>query len=134
MASTFIKIENVEHGIYLDVINHKQVVCTNAHDGQSQQWKLIPHHHGRMGPADTKEMGITEQRKLKEEKREEQRANEQAAQSSTYPNYSGVNYSGGSSIATNNICGQPTCGVDHICTADYNRIVQPMGYPGVPGF
>jgi hypothetical protein len=30
-----------------------------------------------------------------------------------------------------NLCGQATCGVDHICNADYNRIVQPMGYRGV---
>lgn len=33
-----------------------------------------------------------------------------------------------------NLCGQASCGVDHICNADYNRIVRPMGYPGVPGF
>jgi len=33
-----------------------------------------------------------------------------------------------------NLCGNPTCGIDHICAADYNRIVRPMGYPGVPGF
>ena len=117
MASTFIKIESVDHGTYLDVVNDK-VVCTDLHDGQSQQWKL---HLVGTG-ADLKETGITAQRKLKEEKMEEQRAQEQAAQSSTYPNYYG-----GSSIATNNICGNPTCGVDHTCAADYNRRVQPMG-------
>jgi len=33
---------------------------------------------------------------------------------------------------TSNLCGNPTCGKDHICPLDYNRIVQPMGYPGVP--
>jgi hypothetical protein len=30
-----------------------------------------------------------------------------------------------------NICGNPTCGVDHICAGDYNRIVRPLGYSGV---
>ena len=124
LASTFIKIQNLDHGTYLDVVNHK-VVCTDLHDGQSQQWKL---HLVETG-ADLKETGITARRNLKEEKWEEQRAHEEAAQSSTYPNYSG-----GSSIATNNICGNPTCRVDHICAADYNRRVQPMGYPGVPGY
>ncbi|KAJ6554691.1 acid phosphatase-domain-containing protein [Mycena capillaripes] len=32
---------------------------------------------------------------------------------------------------TNNICGNPQCGQTFICDADYNRAVQPMGYPGV---
>ncbi|KAJ6582613.1 hypothetical protein DFH09DRAFT_1145632 [Mycena vulgaris] len=31
----------------------------------------------------------------------------------------------------NNICGDPNCGMTFICTPDYNRVVQPMGYPGV---
>lgn len=32
---------------------------------------------------------------------------------------------------TNNLCGNPSCGQTFICTADYNRCVQAMGYPGV---
>lgn len=32
---------------------------------------------------------------------------------------------------TTNICGNPDCGRTFICAADYNRTVQPMGYPGV---
>ncbi len=34
-------------------------------------------------------------------------------------------------FATGNICGNPQCGKSFICAADYNRVVQPMGYPGV---
>lgn len=30
-----------------------------------------------------------------------------------------------------NICGDPTCGQTHICDADYNRRVQPLGNPGI---
>jgi hypothetical protein len=33
-----------------------------------------------------------------------------------------------------NLCGNPMCGQggSFICAQDYNRIVQPLGYPGVP--
>jgi hypothetical protein len=33
-----------------------------------------------------------------------------------------------------NLCGNPMCsqGGSFICAQDYNRIVQPLGYPGVP--
>jgi len=34
-------------------------------------------------------------------------------------------------VSTSNLCGNPTCGIDHICAADYNRVVRPMGYSGV---
>lgn len=33
--------------------------------------------------------------------------------------------------ATENICGDPDCGKTFICAADYNRVVEPQGYPGV---
>ena len=56
------------------------------------------------------------------------------------PNY-GYNYSGENSrynyggqqsaVVTGNICGNPQCGLTFICNADYNRRVQPLGYPGV---
>jgi hypothetical protein len=29
------------------------------------------------------------------------------------------------------LCGNPNCGTTFICDADYNRHVQPLGYPGV---
>ena len=34
-------------------------------------------------------------------------------------------------FGSGNICGDPSCGRTHICAADYNRRVQPMGYPGL---
>lgn len=34
-------------------------------------------------------------------------------------------------FATGNICGDPNCGRTRICAADYNRRVNPMGYPGL---
>jgi hypothetical protein len=45
-------------------------------------------------------------------------------------------YPGGSNppappVDSGNICGNPMCGRTFICAADYNRRVQPLGYPGV---
>jgi hypothetical protein len=50
--------------------------------------------------------------------------------------YQATNYTSTYSVpyqqpATSNLCGNPSCGQTFICTADYNRQVQAMGYPGV---
>ncbi|KDR74946.1 hypothetical protein GALMADRAFT_249881 [Galerina marginata CBS 339.88] len=43
-------------------------------------------------------------------------------------------YSGGYAqpqVQTGNLCGDPACGRTYICSRDYNRNVQPLGYSGV---
>ncbi|KAK6523822.1 hypothetical protein TWF281_001790 [Arthrobotrys megalospora] len=51
-----------------------------------------------------------------------------ASGSGSTSNDTAAKSSGGSS---GNICGSPQCGVSFICSADYNRRVQPVGYAGL---
>jgi len=152
----FFKIRNVSFGSYLTATSDFQVACLNPDGSHSQEWKVIPHNIRDFNPDELQDLASDEQGKLQSENDEagigeeadDAREDAAAANDSDYSgggdsgggdsgggdsgggysggNYSGAGYSGG------NICGNPTCGVDHICAEDYNRIVQPMGYPGVP--
>jgi uncharacterized membrane protein YgcG len=142
--SGFYRIVNKETGTYLDLHQnpgkHPHVVGCKHHHRLSQKWRFIK----------TPVSWTPKQRHDKQQRKKNHFLAEKAAEqqkelqgsSSGYSGgggynggYSGGGYSGGGvqpqPVRTNNLCGNPTCGIDHICAADYNRQVQPMGYSGV---
>jgi hypothetical protein len=140
VLSNFFKLKNVYSGTFLDIshADDETAVGKKINHHSTQYWQFI-----HVQDEDNQDAGTVHTPKRKKHIRDKLRnhqdtfrkdkakylkekqaeaAQEQYNSGGNQPAYTGPN-----------ICGNPMCGVDHICAADYNRIVRPMGYPGVPG-
>ncbi|KAF7184205.1 hypothetical protein CNMCM7691_004830 [Aspergillus felis] len=106
----FWKLKNTHTRMYLDVSDsHHLIGATNHRDQPSQYWKFVPIDQSHVYTAAGYNIQLAAQRHLH------------------HPQTTVTQHA----TATSNLCGDPTCGVTHVCNRDYNRQVQPLGYHGV---